>query len=500
MDQLRDHATRLATGIKTVLTGGERMPSLALYPKQAQIKSEARRFNVLDVGRRAGKTHLGMHLALETACAGDPVGWFSPGYKYLLEVWQTLTRLLRPVSDKINATERRIELNNGGVVECWTLDNNDDPGRSRKYKRAIVDEAAIAPNLKSAWEEAIRATLADLEGDAWFLSTPKGLNYFFDLFKRGQDSAAHPDWRSWQMPSSVNPFLPATEIEAARLELPEMTFRQEFLAEFLSGEGAVFRNVDACMNALATRPEDHRGHYLCAGVDWGRSHDFTAISVLCCHCEQEVKLDRFNQIGWDFQRQRLLSTIEAWRVSHTVVETNSIGGPNLEALRQIMNLKQVLQGFEMTSKSKAPLIQSLALAFERERCQWLPDAVAKHELIAYEATITESGFTKYGAPEGGWDDTVIARALAWKAAKHKIPYPLPDEQREERTLPENLRAANAPPYGTGWERDGWEMARSLAIGKAKKAEERRNRPQDDPWGSASPLDNMADNPWKGWDK
>jgi len=158
-----------------------------------------------------------MHLALETADAAQPVGWFAPNYKYLLEVWQELTRVLRPVATKFNATERRIELNNAGVVECWTLDGTDDPGRSRKYKRAIVDEAAIASNLKVVWETSIRPTLTDLQGDAWFLSTPKGLNFFYDLFRRGQDPLAYPDWRSWQLPSSVNPYLPKNEIEAARI-------------------------------------------------------------------------------------------------------------------------------------------------------------------------------------------------------------------------------------------------------------------------------------------
>src|SRR5262249_53559575 len=138
-----------------------------LYPLQKQIKDEKRRFKVLAIGRRAGKTYLGIHLAAETALKGYPVGWFAPNYKYLLEVWQDLTRRLRPVASKINATERRIELNNGGLIECWTLNGTDDPGRSRKYKLAIIDEAALTANLKTVWEKAIRPTLTDLVGDAW---------------------------------------------------------------------------------------------------------------------------------------------------------------------------------------------------------------------------------------------------------------------------------------------------------------------------------------------
>jgi hypothetical protein len=453
---------------------------------------------VLDIGRRAGKTYLGTHLALEAVSQGNPVGWFAPNYKYLLEVWQELTRVLRPHATKINATERRIELGNGGHIECWTLDGTDDPGRSRKYKLAIVDEAAIAANLKAVWEQAIRATLTDLEGSAWFLSTPKGLNYFHDLFQRGQDSQAHPDWRSWQLPTEVNPFIPKSEIEAARRELPEMAFKQEFLAEFLSGEGAVFRNVNACLNAPETTPAAHRGHLTVSGIDWGKSHDFTAHSIFCCTCVREVFLDRFNQVGWDFQRGRLLAQLELWGVKYVRVETNSIGGPNLEELRKSAPSSMTLAGFEMTIKSKAPLIQRLALAFEKVTAQWLPDPIAKHELLAYEATVTESGYVKYGAPEGGWDDTVICRALAWKAARPYVPVPLTEAERIELELPEGWRLENKPNVPDGsWEWDSWRMAREQEVARIKKRHEQEQGGGGTPWKPKSPLDQMGQS-WGKW--
>ena len=450
----------------------------SLYEAQQQIRDEAARFNVLDIGRRAGKTYMGMRLVLEYAAQGHPVGWFAPNYKYLLEVWQSLARATREHASKINATERRIELVNGAVIECWTLDGGDDPGRSRKYKLVVVDEAAIAPNLKAAWEEAIRATLTDLEGDAWFLSTPKGLNYFHDLYGRGQDRIGHPDWRSWQMPSSVNPFLPATEIEAARRELPEATFRQEYLAEFLQSEGAVFRNIDANLTAPPTRWQAHEGHLIVAGADWGRSHDFTAISLICCHCECEVLLDRFNRIGWEFQRARILELGKRWGLETLLVETNSIGSPNLEALVLEAPESIAVLGFETTAKSKPPLIQSLALAFEKNSLAWLPDSVGRHELAAYEAKITAHGHTQYAAPEGGWDDTVIARALAWRLAKARIPVPLSRRQEVEAAIPERLRM-DALEQRT----EGWQMARARAQADAESAVDRAEQSEYEAfWG------------------
>src|SRR5258707_1085606 len=77
---------------------------------------------------------------------------------------------------------------------------------------------------------------------AWFLSTPKGMNYFKVLFDLGQDSE-RDDWASWQKPTVANPFIDPAEIGAAQQDLTEAAFNQEYLALFVNWEGSVFRRV-----------------------------------------------------------------------------------------------------------------------------------------------------------------------------------------------------------------------------------------------------------------
>jgi hypothetical protein len=222
------------------------------------------------------------------------------------------------------------------------------------------------------------------------------------------------EWASWQFPTAANPYIGASEIEAARLELPEMVFKQEYLAEFLQSEGAVFRNIEASLTAVVSSPDAHKGHRVVQGVDWAQKEDFTAISTYCATCKTELELDRFNKIQWDFQRGRLKASYDKWKVREALAEENSIGSPNIEALqRENLNIKP----FTTTSASKPPLIQSLALCFERSEAKWLPDPVGKAELVAYESKVSQStGRPSYSAPEGMHDDTVIARALAFQAA------------------------------------------------------------------------------------
>ena len=215
----------------------------ALHPAQKHIRKTAKRFNSLRCGRRFGKNVLGEdHLAIEPAIQGFPVGWFAPKYKDMTESFMNISHILEPLTTRKDGQQMRIELQTGGVIEFWTMEDVD-AGRGRRYKRAIVDEAAKAKNLQMTWNGSIRPTLSDFIGDAWFLSTPRGYDFFKDLCDLGEDDE-YPDWMSWHFPTSANPFISADEIEAARRDLPDWLFRQEYLAEFTDPPTAVFRGQD----------------------------------------------------------------------------------------------------------------------------------------------------------------------------------------------------------------------------------------------------------------
>ena len=388
------------------------MPTLTLtLPKphaaQRQMIAEAKRWNVASCGRRIGKTTLGQNRCVGPLLEGKPVGWFSPTYKMLSDVWREMVETLQPVTKRTNASERQIELITGGILDMWSLDN-PDVARGRKYARVVIDEAAMIPQLQDAWQMVIRPTLTDYAGDGWFLSTPKGMNFFRQCYDWGQDPG-YSEWKSWKLPTSSNPYIAASEIEAARLELPERVFQQEYLANFLESSGGVFRGVQDAATAHPSEPQPG-GDYV-MGVDWAMSTDFTVLSIIDRTTRQQVALDRFNQIDWSIQRGRLKAMADKWGVSVIIAEHNSIGGPNIEALR---NEDLPVISFQTTATSKPPLIESLGLAFERSELTILNDPVQVAELQAYERTVSRmTGRSSYSAPVGYHDDTVMALALAW---------------------------------------------------------------------------------------
>lgn len=346
----------------------------------------------------------------QPALMGFPVGWFSPTYKMLSEVWRDMSNVLKPITARTNVQEHRLELVTGGVVDMWSLDAPDS-ARGRKYKRVAVDEAAMVAGLEDAWQAAIRPTLTDYAGDAWFFSTPKGYNFFRTIYERGQ---AGGEWMSWKMPTSANPHIAASEIEAARRDLPERIFAQEYLAEFLQDGGGVFRKVRVA--AENTPPAIEQGlprHRYVIGVDWGRTNDATVFTVIDAGSGAMVCLDRMTQTDFGLQTTRLKALWERFNRAHVIAEYNTFGGPQVEAMgRMGVNI----EAFQTTNASKAEIIDGLALAFEQGTLAILPDAALISELEAYESERLPSGLIRYGAPAGMHDDYVISLALAWYGA------------------------------------------------------------------------------------
>lgn len=386
-----------------------------LHPAQQTILDDPARFKVLACGRRFGKTTVAMDAICNHLLDGESVAYFAPTFRMTKEVWEELKGLLGSVIKRVNEHDMRLDLHTGGTLECWSLMGQaGETVRGRKYHFAVIDEAAIVPDGR-LWQAAIRPLLTDHKGGALFCSTPRGRNWFWSLFVRGQD-AAFPAWASWQFPTIANPHIDPDEVEDARRGLPEQVFQQEYLAQFLEDGGTVFRNLSRiCVGERESDPvPDHRYVF---GVDWGRHVDFTCISVMDVERKQQVYLDRFTQINWATQRNRLMALYERFRPDFIYAEENSIGSVNIEALQ---DEGLPMYPYTTTAKSKPELIEALQLAMEQEKVTLLNDAVLINELQNYEMSRLANGGWRYSAPPGGHDDTVIATALSlWGAQRSR---------------------------------------------------------------------------------
>lgn len=348
----------------------------------------------MDCGRRFGKSILATRLLSVNAIAGHPVAYFAPTYKLLEGTFQEIYARLNPMVIRKHENQF-MQLVSGGVIEFWSLEN-PLAGRSRKYKLAIIDEAAFNRNLWQSWTEAIRPTLTDLKGSAWFMSTPKGKNDFYKLWMRGQ--TGEPDWMSWQMPTITNPFIDPSEIEAARRDLPELAFKQEYLAEFNDNVANPFGldYIRICTGQMSNEPA------VCFGIDLAKSFDWTVI----------IGLDRFGTVCYfdRFQRpwNETKEIIRRLPRAAIKIDSTGVGDPITE---DIQRERGDVYSFKYTSTSKQQLMEGLAAAIHQRKVIY-PEGTIRAELESFEYQMTGTG-VKYTAPPGLHDDCVNALALAW---------------------------------------------------------------------------------------
>lgn len=375
------------------------------HPAQLAIHRSTARFRVCACGRRFGKSRLAVLECLEVAAAGKRAWWLAPTYKMTNVGWRPLQNLTRNIPGAtISLSEKTITLPGGGEVSIRSADNPNSL-RGEGLDFVVMDEAAfIDPDV---WPQAIRPALSDRAGRALFISTPRGRNWFWDAYRR----AGEDGWQSFTYPTSANPYIPPEEIAAAQKDLPELIFRQEYLADFVDLSGSVFRRIQEAATVEAI-DEPERGRQYVAGVDVAASVDYTVITVLDVQTKSMVYMDRFNRVDYNVLEDRLAMTCQKFNLQSMTIETNSIGQPVIDALTQ-RGIPVI--PWTTTSATKQNAITALQSAFEHGEIRIINDPVLIGELLSFESKRSASGSFTYSAPDGMHDDTVMSLAISWQS-------------------------------------------------------------------------------------
>jgi phage terminase large subunit len=163
----------------------------------------------------------------------------APSYRQAKQIaWVKLKEILKDLRwvKRINEAELTIELKNKSRI-CLRGADNKDSLRGVGIDFIVLDESADIE--ETAWTEVLRPTLSDTKGLAMFAGTPKGMNWFHDLYQRGQDPSEQ-DWSSYLFTTIDGGFVDAGEIEQAKRDLDAKTFRQEYQATWEKYSGIIY--------------------------------------------------------------------------------------------------------------------------------------------------------------------------------------------------------------------------------------------------------------------
>lgn len=362
------------------------------FGQRAVLDSEAR-FKVLMCGRRWGKSLISKNISITEALAGRITGYVTPTYALAKVFFDEMADIIPGEVATANRSDLTFKFVTGGQIRFFTGERLDN-FRGLRLHNVIIDEAAYIPDLQSAWNNAIRPTLTDFQGKALFISTPRGKDFFYQLYLKNSG-----DWESFKYTTYDNPHIKKEEVDEARTSLPKAAFEQEYLANPAENAANPF-GIDFIRQNIKGLSQDNA---ICYGIDLAKSYDYTVIIGLDSNGDV-CYFDRF-QSDWNHTKSKIRGLGNVPKL----VDATGVGDPIVEELQREDPL---IEGFKFTSISKQQLMEGLAVSIQQGAIGY-PDGIIVDELSMFEYVYTKNG-VKYSAPDGMHDDAVCALALANK--------------------------------------------------------------------------------------
>ncbi len=418
---------------------GNNIVTLDYAPHAAQMqihRARDKRFRIVCTGRRFGKTLcLAAELLDRGGCEkGGDYGWVAPTYNVAERGIEAFRKFGFGFVQESGRAPCRVEFQGcDGFprTRIWFLSaDNPDNMRGFGFQGLVIDEAAIIPH--DVWQYVLRPTISQTLGWTMLVGTPAGRNWFYDLFTRGMDPL-ETNYASFTFPSNASPFFPAQEWEEARRVYGERAFRQEYMAEFMEDSAGTFRGIEACLMSSEQVAGSSKQvvRNVVIGCDVAKHKDWTVLIAMDAETGRCFAMDRFNQLDWPIQKERIVGFARQWH-GRVIMDATGVGDPIYD------DLKRVLPDIEpclLTVGKKMELIERLRMAVELRKVSWPGTASSRlgglavgqsdcrtagpsdwgiltDEMKRYEFEIGETGRISYGAPSGYHDDCVIALALA----------------------------------------------------------------------------------------
>lgn len=361
---------------------------------------------VIKAGRRTGKTYnwviwLIVMLDNEPNRAGL---WVDTKHanidKYVERYFKPILKKMNHWDDcNWNQQKKVLVLHNGSYIDFGSAERAENM-EGFGYDYAVLNEGGIIFKKASLWENTIYPMIKHAK--TRIIGTPKGKNTFETLYRR---------YTHFSFSAYDSPFWTAEEIQLAKETMTAEAFRQEIMAEFLKGAGAVFRRInEGVAGKLLDGPEEGKRYVL--GADLAKHQDFTVIFVADADAKQVVYHERFNQIDWPLQKQRIANAYSLFKCESGVLDATGVGDAIFDDLLA-MGLN--LEGFKFTNTTKSELVSNLSVAMDNGNIHYpeIPELLDELEMYAYEQRA--NGTFTYSAPEGFHDDEVMALGLVNRA-------------------------------------------------------------------------------------
>lgn len=398
---------------------------MSYEPHESQWKyhNSKARFRTLAWGRRGGKTKAAAMEALYKGIAHpNRLIWIvAPSYelsnKVFREIYWALNKKLPFLITSCSMSKQ--------LQEIKLKTNTTIMGKSAENPTSLLGEGVddlfmdeCARIKQIVYEEALRPTLTDKQGSATFISTPKGKNWFHELFKKGKNPDLR-DYESWQFPTSNNPYIIKEELEQARESLPRLIYQQEYEAEFLSEEDQFFSQelIEDCIDETIQKldsPHPKKEYFL--GVDFARMGQDSSVFIVAekqWPNGQDIKIIDIIETKHKLLTEavgRIKALHKKYQFRRIYLDETGLGAGPSDQLKE--ELKATVVPITFTNKNKTDLYMNLKLLMEKQKIKFPNVEKLIYQLTDLRYEYSSEGNLKLHHSDRGFDDYPDSLALA----------------------------------------------------------------------------------------
>jgi len=384
------------------------------HSKQKELhqlcKEDGVYFVVVNAGRQSGKTFAAQTQAVMWALenAGCRVWIVAPSETQSNRIYKELISILRPsgLIEKTTSSKGNIEIQfiNKSIID-FKSGAMEDNLRGYSVDYMVVDEGSFID--RNTFETVLLPTLNVRGKKILIISTPRGRNWFYEYYSKGDDIITNPSFRNLKFTYQDNPLANLDLINVIKSSIPEKIFQQEYLAEWVDG-GQVFNNISTRMIApVLTGPRIGERYFI--GVDIGLINDYTVITVIN-NLRQVVFIDRFRGMPTPVIKERIIKAMNNFRAEKVSIEMNGVGLPISQEL--MIDHKEKIIQFSTSNLTKGEIISNLIAAFENEEIEIPNNEDLYKELNGYGFSFSPTGKILYSSIYGH-DDMVMSLAIAY---------------------------------------------------------------------------------------
>lgn len=373
-----------------------------LYPKQLAAIFDPKRMSLIEASTKSGKTSGCVTWIIEKALsgqAGQNFWWVAPVSEQAKIAFRRAMRALPADIYTANLSDKYLTMINGTLI--W-FKSGDKPNSlyGEDVYAVVIDEAS---RMKEDAYIAIRSTVTYTRAQLRIIGNVRGRkNWFFKLARRAEHGDPEMGFHKIIASDAVEAgVLDAKEIDDARTQMPEQSWRELYLAEPSDDGGNPFgiQYIQA-----AVRPGLSVNPPVAWGWDLAKRQDYT-VGIALDAKGAVCRFVRLQGVPWPEIIYRIKTETGS---TPALVDSTGLGDPVVDQLQRVPGGRY--EGYHFTPASKQKLMEGLAVAIQSHRCTY-PVGVIVQELEQFEFVFTRTG-VRYSAPDGYHDDCVIALALA----------------------------------------------------------------------------------------